>query len=181
MLLEVAKKWDSLGCYTIACKVDREYGILKLHKNSLPITQEILNGEEKIPDDYNFLALDLKKSGIICLDIENNPGSVSEFCDFLEKNGRKITDFFYETSLNNGIHVYFRNDYQRFERNIYNSRKNHIVFDVLRTGKAFLHPSKLGDKKYLAQDISIYTISTINEIEYIPKFIENFITNKQNI
>jgi hypothetical protein len=175
MLLEVAKKWDSLGCYTIACKVVKEYGRIKLHKNSISITQDILNGIDKIPEDYNFLALDLRKSGIVCLDIENNPNSVSEFCDFLVKNGRNISEFFYEASLNGGIHIYFRSKNQNFERNRYDVRRNHIVFDVLYTGKAFLYPSKLGNKRYEAQTTSIYTIQTINDVEIIPKFIDDFI------
>jgi len=177
MLLDVAKKWDSLGCYTIACKVVKEFGKIKLHKNSIRITQDIINGIEKIPDDYNFLALDLRKSGLICLDIENYPNSVSEFYNFLEKNGRNISEFFHETSLNNGIHLYFRNNSNNFSKNMYDTRINHIVFDVLYTGKAFIYPSGLGDKRYEAKSPSIYTIQSINDIDFIPQFIDNLIRN----
>jgi len=178
ILLDVAKKWNSLGCYTIAYKVDREHGRLKLHRNSLPITQNILNEEEKIPIFYNFLALDLKKSSLVCIDIDNNPYSLSEFYKILGKNSRKISDFFYETSINGGIHIYFRKKNNGIERNIYEGRKNHIIFDVIYTGSVFVYPSEAEGDKYERGEISIFTINTINEIEFMPHFLERFIKNR---
>lgn len=139
-ILSQASKWREIGVFTIACKVDLEWGIRKLHKNSIKITDDILQNHDLLPDSYNFLALDLDNSDLMCLDIEGNPGSVEGFLEILESKSINLDHFIVEKTLNNGLHIYFKNSKDKRKENIFAMELKTIKFDVLYRGKAFTFP-----------------------------------------
>lgn len=147
-ILTQASKWREIGVFTYACKVDLEWGIRKLHKNSIRITDDVISNPSLLPEDYNFLAIDLENSELVCLDIEGNPGSVDDFMNFLEKKSIKLENFLVEKTLNDGLHIYFKYNKARRRENIFAMELKKIKFDVLCRGKAFTFPSYLGKKKY---------------------------------
>jgi hypothetical protein len=148
-ILTQASKWREVGVFTYACKVDLEWGIRKTHRNSIKITDDLLSNPSLLPEDYNFLALDLENSEIVCLDIEGNPGSVEDFMEVLEEKSIDLSDFLVEKTLNNGLHIYFRYSKVRRMENIFAMELKRIKFDVLCRGKVFTFPSYLGKKRYI--------------------------------
>jgi len=171
-ILEQASKWREIGVYTYACKVDLEWGIRKLHKNSIKITDAVFSNPALLPEDYNFLALDLENSEIVCLDIEGNPGSVEDFMDFIEEKSINLSDFLVEKTLNNGLHIYFRYNKVRRRENIFAMELKRIRFDVLCRGKAFTFPSYLGKKRYIPM-FNMEGKFDIDKIVDIPEAIYN--------
>lgn len=177
-ILSQASKWREVGVFTVACKVDLECGIRKLHKNSIKITDNIIGNPELLPNSYNFLALDLENSNLMCLDIEGNPGSVECFLEILKSKSINLENFIVEKTLNNGLHIYFKNSKDKRKENIFAMELKTIKFDVLYRGKAFTFPSILGEKKYIPM-FNMSELSDRSKIVDIPEELEGLFCKKR--
>ena len=164
-IIRYSKAWEGIGIETVVCNVEKLFGIKKLYRKSVRITEEIQG-------PYNFLGVILTNSPIMCLDIEGDPGSVEEFMKILTENSIDLNDLLYETTLNNGLHLYFRIDPSIKGRNQYKKIYNDLHFDVLFTGKSFTAPSEFNHKKYSELNRSIFNIESIYDI---PEFPESLI------
>jgi hypothetical protein len=173
-ILNYAKEWKRIGIEAKACKIDKLFGVKKLYKGSIKITDDCT---EELLEECNFLGIELTNSPIICLDVEGDAGSVDEFMKILDVNYINIQDLLYETTLNNGLHLYFRLDRSLKKRNQYKKIHNNLHFDVLYTGKSFTAPSRFNDKKYSELNKSIYNIKSIYDIPEFPESL-NFLLNK---
>ena len=125
---------------------------------------------------YDFLAIDLKKSGLICLDVEGHPNSVENFYKLLERKRIDRPLLFIERSMNNGLHIYFRNDL-----NIIKSHWNklgNIHYDIL-TKRAFTSPSSFNNKVYEWIHNDFNNIKSKDDIPKIPTFMIEFLENKE--
>jgi len=140
-------------------------GIRKFHKDSIKFSTKI----GVIPEGYNFLGVCLGDSGIMCLDIEGTPGSLDDFYRILEEKSLKISDFFVESTMNGGIHIYFRIPDGIKKRNLYARTHKRIDFDVLFRGKSFSVPSRYGDKSYSFINKSLYDLNSIMDIPEFPQ------------
>jgi len=168
-ILKTSKKWNDLGIETKASNVEKTFGKLKLYRSSTRISQEIYENPDLLPDDHNFLSVILTNSPIMCLDIEGNEGSVEDFMKILGENGLKIEDFLVESTLNGGLHLYFRRHDIIKRGNIYGKTHGEICFDVIFRGKSFTHPSFLNDRSYRFIGRSIFDIHDIDEIPRYPE------------
>ena len=147
LIIEQAKKWKDIGIDSFSIKVECESGSKKLYRKSLKITEEMLTSPEILPEDFNFLGIFLKNSGIFCLDIEPINNSVNNFYSLLSERGIDPNSFLMEKSLNGGLHVYFRTDDLRIENKHFKFLHG-INFDVLSNFRAFTSPSSFNGKKY---------------------------------
>jgi hypothetical protein len=164
-ILRHCAKWNSIGVETYICKVDHIFGIRKLYRDSIRFSPDITENDVK---DYNFLGISLKDSGIMCLDIEGTKGSLDEFMKILEKKSLKIDDFLAESTMNGGIHIYFKAPNRRINRNVYAIKHGNINFDVLFSGKSFSAPSKYKDLEYRFINKSVFDLDSIDEIQEFP-------------
>lgn len=167
-ILRYSKEWNRIGVENSICKVDKLMGKLKLHKNPIKITEEIHQNPGIIPDGYNFLGINLKNSGLMCLDIEGNEGSVEEFMSILEEKSIKIEDFLGESTMNGGLHLYFRVPKGNIGKNIYGGQYGNVCFDVIYSGKSFTVPSTYRDKLYSPLGRSIFDVESIDQIQEFP-------------
>ncbi|NBU98064.1 MAG: hypothetical protein EBS19_07615 [Spirochaetia bacterium] len=167
-ILKHCNKWHSLGVKTYICKVEKVFGIRKLYKDSIEFSPEFIEFPEKIPTGYNFLGVSLRESGLMCLDIEGTPGSLSDFLAILEEKSIKIDDFLVETTLNSGIHMYFKAPPKKVNRNVYAIKYNRINFDILFNGKSFSVPSQYGGKSYKFINKSIFDVNSLEDIQEFP-------------
>lgn len=161
-IIRYSKAWEGIGIETAACNVEKIFGIKKLYRKSVRITEEIQG-------TYNFLGIILTNSPIMCLDIEGDPGSVDEFMRILTENSIDIKDLLYETTLNNGLHLYFRIDPSIKGRNQYKKIHKDLHFDVLFTGKSFTSPSEFNNKRYSDLNRSIFNIKSLYDIPEFPE------------
>ena len=168
-ILKHCIKWHFLGVETRICKVEKVMGIRKFHKDSIKFSMKIGINPEIIPEGYNFLGVCLGDSGIMCLDIEGTPGSLDDFYRILEEKSLKISDFFVESTMNGGIHIYFRIPDGIKKRNLYARTHKRIDFDVLFRGKSFSVPSRYGDKSYSFINKSLYDLNSIMDIPEFPQ------------
>ena len=113
----------------------------------------------------------------MCLDIEGTPRSVEEFMEILEKNSLKIKDFLVETTMNGGLHLYFRVPKGWKMRNIYASKHGNINFDVLFNGKSFTSPSEFMGKSYKFLGRSVFALNSIGDIPEFPEELYFLIRN----
>lgn len=173
-ILKYCNKWNQLGIKTFICKVDKIFGIKKLHKNSIEFNHEI----KQLPDEYNFLGVKLGESGLMCLDIEGTNGSVNEFSRIIEREGLKMSDLFMEKTLNHGLHVYFRFD--KKIKNQYGLKYGDMNFDLLFSGKSFSAPSRFENKNYTFINKSIFDLRSLNDIPEFPKELV-FLLQNENI
>ncbi len=174
-------KWHSLGVKTYLCKIEAVYGIRKFYKKSLEFHPQIINDLEKNNHGYNFLGVSLKDSGFICLDIEGTPGSLEDFNKMLEEKSLKMSDFFVEKTMNEGVHIYFRTPAIIKRRNMYAMRYGRINFDFLFNGKAFSAPSKYKDRSYSFINKSVFDLNSINDIPEMPQELSFLLDIKRDI
>ena len=169
-IIRYSKAWECIGIETVACNVEKIFGIKKLYRRSDKIT-------EQIQGPYNFLGVILTNSPIMCLDIEGDPGSVDEFMRILTENSIDIKGLLYETTLNNGLHLYFRIDPSIKGRNQYKKIHEDLHFDVLFTGKSFTAPSEFNNKRYSDLNRSIFNIKSLYDIPEFPEKLKFLIDN----
>jgi hypothetical protein len=167
-ILRHCVKWYTLGIETRICKIEKEFGIRKLHKNSVKFSMEIADNFRETHPGYNFLGVCLNESGLMCLDIEGTPHSVEEFMGILEEKSLKIEDYLVETTMNGGLHLYFRVPKGVKTRNIYACSHGNINFDVLFRGKSFTSPSEFMCKSYKFLGRSVFDLNSIMDIKELP-------------
>jgi hypothetical protein len=165
-ILRHCDKWNSLGVETYVCKVDHIFGIRKLYRDSIRFSPGITENDV---EGYNFLGVSLRDSGIMCLDVEGNKGSLDEFMEILDKKSLKIEDFLAESTMNGGIHIYFKAPNRKLNRNVYAIKHGNINFDVLFSGKSFSAPSKYNNLEYRFINKSVFDINSIDEIQEFPR------------
>lgn len=171
MLKPWIHRWRELGArvQVSRCQFQR-----KPHKpTDKPLT---ITDDTNLDDleDRNFLALHLELSGLVCLDVETHRGSVDRFREWLIQTGIDLDSLFWERSLNNGLHIYFRWTGEH-RKNLVNRKAGPIVFDFLFGGRAFTTPSNLGGKSCQWGPKNPFTISQINEIPEAPEWLWRFI------
>jgi hypothetical protein len=165
----IKKLWD-FNIFTQVIKVEGEIKNRKIFRGCKSITEEIIQDLDNFDlDKFNFLAIDLRKSGLICLDIEGHPDSVNDFYSFLEKNNVKKDDLLIEKTINNGLHIYFRNNYNLYKESHWNNLGN-IHFDLL-TRRSFTTPSFFKNKKYEWIGDNFNKIKSKNDISNTPIFV----------
>ena len=71
----------------------------------------------------------------MCLDIENEYESIEEFYRILDKNSVKMSNLFGETTMNGGLHLYFRIPMDKKSKNQYKKVNKNVHFDLLFNGK----------------------------------------------
>jgi len=170
-------KWYALGIETKVCKIEGEFGIRKLHKNSVRFSIETARNFKEKYNEYNFLGICLRNSGLMCLDIEGTPHSVEEFMSILEEKSLKIDDFLVESTMNGGLHLYFRVPKDWKIRNLYARKHGNINFDVLFHGKSFTSPSEFRDKSYRFVGRSVFDLNSIVDIKEFPEELYFLIEN----
>lgn len=173
LIVEYSKKWEILGIKSAAIKVEREHGSKKLFKKVTKLSAEILENQD-LQEDFNFLAIFLKDSGIFCLDVEGLPGSIKQFYKFLEERGVDHRSLMMETSLNGGIHAYFRTGMLSLKTQHFKDL-NGIKYDLLFDGRAFTCPSSFGGKKYEWQGQLFHRISSKDEIPEFPTVLSQLL------
>jgi len=171
MNLTLARKWNSLGIPVIGMYLHQINSGLKFASKVEDIDDDVLEGEDP---DYNCLALFISESNLICLDIANTKNSISLFHKFLKSNGLQISDFFYETTMNGGLHIYFQNE--EFKKNTYRNNYNGISFDILCQGRIFTSPTSYGEQKYKFGSKNPLQLESIQEIGKIPECIKSLIS-----
>jgi hypothetical protein len=138
----IEKLWN-LEIFTSLIKFDYEEGYKKRYSNPTEITKGNINFIDF--GIYDFLAIDLMKSDLICLDIEGHPNSLNDFCQFLKSERVNLESLSVEKSMNNGFHIYFRNTpYIKLQS--WNGMGN-IHYDILGK-RAFTSPSIFRGKSY---------------------------------
>ena len=161
----IEKLW-SLEIFTSLVKFQREDGYKKRYKDPIEITDE--NIESVDFSNYDFLVIDLMKSDLICLDIEGHTNSVNDFYEFLDKERIDIRSLSIERSMNNGLHIYFRNiPYLKPEP--WNGFGN-IHYDILNK-RAFTSPSVFKGKSYEWVYNPLENIETRDDIQTTPRWI----------
>ena len=167
------KLWG-LKISTSLIKFDKEVGYKKWYSNPIEVTNGIIEFIDF--KDYDFLVINLDKSGLVCLDIEGHADSVSDFYEFLDKNRIAISSLCVEKSMNDGLHIYFRND-----RHIPNTSWNemgNIHYDIL-TKRAFTSPSAFNEKYYEWIHNPFADMKTTDDIPVVPRFMIQLLENKE--
>jgi hypothetical protein len=170
-MIEHIQRWQELGVHIGLGKCEQQKGKIKFVRNSLRIKPGDL--PDPVWDDYNFLFIELAQSGLSCLDIEGTKNSVETFTSRLDQLGIHLSSLFYEKSLNNGLHIYFRSLSGGGKKNYGALRSGDILFDILNRGRAFTSPSHLGNKKYEWGEINPFTIQSLNDIQEVPDWIND--------
>jgi hypothetical protein len=161
----IEKLWN-LEIFTSLAKFDWEEGYKKRYSNLTEVTNDNLNSIDF--GIYDFLVINLMRSNLICLDIEGHPNSVNEFYQFLEKERIDIKSLSVERTMNNGLHIYFRNTpYIKSEH--WNGFGN-IHYDILNK-RAFTSPSAFGGKSYECMYNSFESIKKRDDIPTTPLWI----------
>ena len=173
-IIEYAKRWKAIGINSFSLKIEKEHGSKKLYKKAIKISDEMLVSPDILPDDFNFLGIFLKDSGIFCLDIESIHNSVNNFYTLLSERGVDPNSFLMEKSLNGGLHAYFRAgdliiDDKHFKL------LHGIHFDILSNFRAFTSPSAFDDKRYEWIGTHFDTITELDQIPIFPEEIHDLI------
>ncbi len=116
----------------------------------------------------SLLVINLAKSNLICLDIEGHPNSVSDFYRFLEKNRIDIASLSVERSMNNGLHIYFRN--VPYIKNTHWNNIGNIHYDLIEK-RAFTCPSSFENKSYEWIYNPFENMKSREDIQNTPKWI----------
>jgi len=159
------KLWD-LDIFTSLIKFNGEIGYKKRYSNPIDITNENIKSVDF--DTYDFLVINLFRSDLICLDIENHPNSLTDFYRFLDKEGVDIKSLSVEKSMNNGLHIYFRNT-SHVPIEHWNGFGN-IHYDIINK-RAFTSPSSFGGKYYEWMYNSFEIIKNRDDIPTTPIWI----------
>lgn len=161
----IEKLWD-LEIFTSLIKFQREDGYKKRYKDPTDITEDTIGSLDF--GIYDFLVINLMKSNLVCLDIEDHPNSVADFYQFLKKERIDIRSLSIERSMNNGIHIYFRNiPYLRIEH--WNGFGN-IHYDILNK-RAFSSPSSFNGKYYEWMYNPFEDIKKRDDIQTTPRWV----------
>ena len=174
LILEHAKRWRSIGIDTVSIKVEGEHRSKKLYRKTLKISDEILNSPDMLSEDFNFLGISLRNSGIFCLDIEAINSSVDNFYSLLAEREIDPNSFLMETSLNGGLHAYFRTDDLIIENKHFKFLHG-IHFDILTRFRVFTSPSTFSGKKYEWIGTHFDRISSLNQIPKFPEELHDLI------
>lgn len=166
-------RWQELGASIGLANFRSQRGKIKIIGESRRIEKN--DPPDPSWDEYNFLYIDLAKSGLCCFDIENIGNSVKVFKDRLSSAGKSLDSFFYERSMNGGVHIYFRSEGISGKKNYGSLRSGEIVFDALNKGRAFTSPSYFGDKRYEWGPINPFTIKSLDEIGKVPDWMNDII------
>lgn len=146
-IIHFSREWKSLGLEIMILKVELEHGSKKLYKIAKKITESEIANPDLISNEFNFLAIFLKNSGLMCLDIESIENSVDKFYSLLKKRQIDSSSFVMERSLNGGLHIYFRTPNFGIKTQHFKSIDG-IKYDVLVDGRVFTAPSSFNRKKY---------------------------------
>jgi hypothetical protein len=174
LILEYSKKWSSLGIETFSIRVEAEHGSKKLFRGMIKITDEVIKSPDLLPNDFNFLGILIKNSGIFCLDIEWINGSVDKFYSLLDERGIDPDSLLIENSMNKGLHLYFRTE-GLIIKNEHFKELNGIHFDVLSNFRAFTSPSMFNGKQYEWIGNNFNLITDIDKIPAFPESLADFI------
>jgi hypothetical protein len=171
MDLTLARKWNSLGIPVMGMYLHQIDETLKFASKAEDLDAELLEeGKEK---EYNCLALFISDTPMMCLDVDNVGESITLFHQLLKKNKADISDYFYETTVNGGLHLYFLNEGIR--KNVFRNINEGICFDVLSQGRVFTSPTTVGDKKYRFGEKSPLQLNSIAQIGKMPDFLKDLI------
>ena len=179
LIIEYAKRWKSIGIDSFSLKVEREHGSKKLYRKSIKISDEMISSPDILSEDFNFLGIFLKDSGIFCLDIESIDNSVNNFYKLLSERGLDPNSFLMEKSLNGGLHAYFRSGGLIIENKHFKFLHG-IHFDVLSTTRAFTSPSVFNDKRYEWIGICFDEITKLEQIPIFPEELQDLISADSN-
>jgi len=174
-MINYISRWKYLGAALHILNCHHLRGQIKFVKDSI-----ITRPEESVKRkwaNFNFLGIDLSLTGISCLDIEGTKNSVPEFKERLKSCGIDLSDLFYENSLNNGLHIYFRKKPNASKKNYKGNKVGNVLFDILNTGRAFTSPSYFGEKKYQWGDMNPFTINSLEDIQEVPDWINQVFIN----
>jgi hypothetical protein len=173
-LLGTANKWRDLGISTSIGKYSKEISQVKIIKDIRSIenidTEEIL-----FNNGYNVLILEISKSNIFCIDIDNVDDSIKNFHNILDLNQSVLDDFFHEKTRNGGYHLYFRS--KEKHRNIIGNFYSGIRIDILLTGRVFTSPSSFNWKSYSFGKIKPDDLKSINDIMEMPEWLDYILCN----
>jgi hypothetical protein len=173
-IIEYAKRWKAIGINTFSLKIEKEHGSKKLYRKAIKISDEMLVSPDMLHDDFNFLGIFLKNSGIFCLDVESIHNSVDNFYSLLVERGIDPNSFLMEKSLNGGLHAYFRTGDLIIEDKHFNIL-NGIHFDILSNFRAFTSPSTFDDKRYEWIGTCFDNITGLDQIPVFPEELHDLI------
>lgn len=177
MDLTLARKWNSLGVPVIGMYLHQISEDLKFASKVEDLSdKELEDADEK---DYNCLALFISMTNLICLDINNEDDSISLFHEYLKSNGADISDFYYETTMNGGLHLYFIN--QGFKKNLYKHDNEGIKFDLLCQGRVFTSPTSYGDCSYSFGEKTPLQLTSVEQIGEMPVFLRRVVENSNHV
>ncbi len=177
MDLTLARKWNSLGVPVIGMYLRQISEDLKFATKAEDLSEKELEGTDE--KDYNCLALFISKTNLICLDINNEDDSIPLFHEYLALNGSDISDFYYEKTMNGGLHLYFIN--QGFRKNLYKNDKDGIKFDLLCQGRVFTSPTSYGESSYSFGEKSPMQLNSVEQIGKMPEFLVRMVENSNHI
>lgn len=164
-LIKWGSKWKKLGVSVVFGIIGAEFGRIKANKvKFVPEKEDCSDLDPSI--EVNYLAILLRGTSIVCLDVEGWQDSRSNFLKFLDEKGVDIETLFYEETRNNGFHFYFRS-VQPIENRLGLS-KNGIFFDVLSRGKIFTTPTTFKNKTYRFGSNNPFTINSLDELPIFP-------------
>jgi hypothetical protein len=158
------KRWEFLGVRCEMSEMIGKMGIKKFHKKT---------------ESPNFLSLYLNNTDLICIDIDNIGNSVNNFHLLLEEKNIKINQFFVESTLHKGYHLFFRSPIKKNQKNIYGRDLGGIKYDILFFGRVFTSPSKYGNLNYSFINKGPFEIDDLNEIPDFNNSLFNILTEIQ--
>lgn len=177
MDLTLARKWNSLGVPVIGMYLHQISEDLKFATKAEDLSDKELEGADE--KDYNCLALFISKTNLICLDINNEDDSIELFHKHLRFYGADISDFYYEKTMNGGLHLYFIN--QGFKKNLYNNDYNGVKFDLLCQGRVFTSPTSYGDGSYSFGEKTPMQLTSVEQIGVMPVFLSRMVEMSHHV
>lgn len=171
MNLTLAKKWISLGVPVMGMYLHQISSGLKFASKVEDIDNDILENKEE--PDYNCLALFISDTSLVCLDIANVGQSIPLFHSYLSDNGCTISDFLYETTMNGGLHIFFRDS--TFKKNTFRNLNKGISFDILCQGRVFTEPTTYAGDGYKFGGTTPLELDSLKDIQKMPDFIKALI------
>ncbi len=170
-MVDHIKRWQKLGVHLYIMRGHEQEGKTKIYTE----VQGISPSDQIDPrwEELNFLAINLSKTPLVCLDVESTEGSVEDFMEILKRNNISVDSLFYETSLNGGLHIYFKAPTNKAKSSHIGLSKGKIRFDILNTGKAFTEPSNIGNKRCKFGRMNPFSIKGLEEIQDIPEWVQD--------
>lgn len=167
-LLESAHRWHSLGIQTVLLEIAGEHGSKKLIRKAKKVEENLFHLDSDSLTEFNFLAVMLSGSGLVCIDVDPaTPDSVSNFYSWLLASKIQSSDLLMESTLNGGLHLYFRLGDYTIPTIHFCSWKG-ICFDLLTDKRIFTSPSSFGPKKYAWLHGGFEKVSKLTDIPSLP-------------